>query len=330
MNRWLMSMMALVAAGAAAEVSERAPVRVRVLHPEVRAADRWLAGSVAAVRHAQISTRAAAVVREVRVQEGDRVAAGAVLVRLADGDLRAQEAAARQTLDAALANERRVRELVRDGHLPAAQLEPAQAQRAQAEAQLGAAREALSYAEIRAPFAGTVLAKLVAPGDLVSPGQPMIELAGSALEIVASATEGEARALSAGLHVAFATGEERGEAQITAVSAGGDPVSHRGTVRALVVSGPASLRSGEFVRLRLPATEGSQRIWVPRSALVERGDLTGVFVVREGRAQLRWLAMGEEDSGAASVRAGLQGGEALVDGPAGLRDGDRVEVADGR
>ena len=115
----------------------------------------------------------------MRVREGDRVVAGAVLVRLADGDLRAQEAAARAALDAALANERRVRTLVPHGYLPAAQLDSAEAQRAQAQAQLGAAREALTYAEIRAPFAGAVLAKLVSPGDLVAPGQPMIELAGA-------------------------------------------------------------------------------------------------------------------------------------------------------
>jgi RND family efflux transporter MFP subunit len=303
--------------------------RVRITRAEARPEERWLAGNVSAARHAQISTRAAAAVREVRVREGDRVVAGAVLVRLADGDLRAQEAAARAALDAALANERRVRSLVTQGHPPAAQLDSAEAQRAQAQAQLGAAREALTYAEIRAPFAGAVLAKLASQGDLVAPGQPMIELAGSALEIVANATEEETRALKAGLRLPFISGAARGEAEVTAVSPGADPVSHRGTVRALVVSGTA-LRPGDFARLRLPASPGSGRLWIPRSALVERGDLTGVFVVREGHAQLRWLAVGEQDGDAAWIRAGLTAEETLVERPGGLRDGDPVEVADGR
>jgi RND family efflux transporter MFP subunit len=299
---------------------------VRITRAQVRPEERWLAGNISAARHAQISTRAAATVREVRVREGDRVKAGAVLVRLADGDLRAQEAAGQAALDAARANERRVRGLVQQGHLPPAQLEAAEAQRAQA--QLGVAREALTYSEIRAPFAGAVLAKLVSPGDLVGPGQPMIELAGSALEIVANATEEETRALKPGMRLPFISGAARGEAEVTAVSPGADPVSHRGMVRALVVSATA-LRPGDFARLQLPAGPGSGRMWVPRSALVERGDLTGVFVVREGHAQLRWLAMGEQEGDTTWIRAGLTAEESVVDRPGGLRDGDPVEAADG-
>jgi len=328
-----LALLSLVSAACATQATPAQPAqeaaRVRVTRAQMRPEERWLPGNVSAARHAQISTRAAATVREVRVREGDRVPAGAVLVRLADGDLRAQEAGARAALDAARGNERRVRGLVQQGHLPSAQLEPAEAQRAQAQAQLGAAREALTYVEIRAPFAGAVQAKFVSPGDLVRPGQPMIELAGSALEIVANATEEETRTLKAGMLLPFTSGAARGEAEVSAVSPGADPVSHRGTVRALVVS-TTPLRPGDFVRLQLPAGPDSGRLWVPRSVLVERGDLTGVFVVRKGHAQLHWLAMGEQQVDAAWVRAGLTADESLVESPGELRDGDQVEVVDGR
>lgn len=324
---WLFS--AACAAQAKPVEGSIAAAKVGVTRVQLRPEERWIAGNVSAVRRAHISTRTAASVREVRVREGDRVKAGAILILLADGDLRAQEAAGQAALDAARASERRIRGLVQQGHLPPAQLEAAEAQRAQAQSQLGVAREALTYAEIRAPFAGAVLMKLVSPGDMVGPGQPMIELAGSALEIVANATEEETRALRPGLRLPFASGAARGEAEVTAVSPGADPVSHRGMVRALVVS-PTALRPGDFARLRLPAGPGSGRIWVPRSALVERGDLTGVFVVREGHAQLRWLAIGEQEGDAAWIRAGLTAEESVVDRPGGLRDGDPVEVADGR
>ena len=325
----LSSLFLLACVAQAAPEAREATTRVRLVRARLSPEERWLAGNVSAARHAQLSTRVAAAVREVRVREGDRVAAGTVLVRLQDGDLRAQEAAARVSLEASRANQRRVRGLVEQGHLPRAQLEPAEAQRAQTEAQLGAAREALRYSEIRAPFAGAVLARLVSAGDLVSPGQPMIELAGNALEIVAAATEEETRSLHAGMRLPFSSGDARGEVELTAVSPGADPVSHRGTIRALVVSGPA-LRPGDFARLLLPAGPGSGRLWVPRSALVERGDLTGVFVVREGRAQLRWLAIGEQLGDVAWIRAGLAAEDGLVERPSGLRDGDPVEVVDGR
>jgi hypothetical protein len=55
-----------------------------------------------------------------------------------------------------------------------------------------------------------------------------------------------------------------------------------------------------------------------------------VFVVRGGRAQLRWLAVGEVEADAVRVKAGLSAEEAVIDRPGDLRDGDPVEVADGR
>lgn len=328
-KRALLCLFCAACAAQATPAESPAPARVVLARARLRAEERWIAGNVSAARHAQIATRASATVREVRVREGDRVAAGAVLVRLADGDLRAQEAAARAGLEAARANERRVRELVAQEHLPAAALDPAEAQRAQAEAQLGSALEALRYSDVRAPFAGAVLAKLVSPGDLVSPGQPMIELAGSALEIVAAATDEETRALRPGMRLSFTSGVRNGEAEVTAVSPGADPVSHRGTVRALVLEGSA-LRPGDFARLQLPPLPGSARLWVPRSALVERGDLSGVFVVRNGRALLRWLAVGDVEGDTAWVRAGLAAEERVIERPGDLRDGDPVEVVDGR
>jgi RND family efflux transporter MFP subunit len=303
--------------------------RVILTHAQLRPEERSIAGTVASARHAQIATRSSAVVREVRVREGDRVAAGTVLVRLADGDLRAQEKAARAAVDAARADEKRTRELIAQKTLPPAKLEPAQAELARTEAQLDAAREALQYSGLRAPFSGVVLSKLVSAGDLVTPGQPLVELAGDALEVVAAATEEEKRPLQPGMRLRFTSGSFEGTAEVTAISPGGDSLSHRGTVRALIRDGQG-LRPGDFVRLQLPAGKGAGRVTVPQSALVQRGDLTGVFVVRDGRAQLRWLAVNAVEGGSAWVQAGLSSDEAVIDHPGDLRDGDPVEVTDGR
>src|SRR5438309_1640127 len=128
---------------------------------------------------------------------------------------------------------------------------------------------------------------------------------------------------------AFSAEEARGEAQITAVSPAGDPISHRGIVRALVITGTARLRPGDFVRLQLRSPSGATRLAIPRSALVERGDLTGAFVIHGGRAQLRWLAIGDQQGDSAWIRAGLAAGQSVIDAPGDLRDGDPVEVSDG-
>jgi membrane fusion protein (multidrug efflux system) len=315
-------------APAAASAPSPAPARVRVVTTAPAEGTRWVAGSLGAVQRAVISTRTAASVRAVEVQEGARVRQGAVLVRLSDEEVRAQLAAAEAALATAAAQVRRMEALAPEGAATQVELEQARSQRAQATAAVSSARAALAYTELRAPFAGTVQARRVNAGDLVGPGQPLLELEGGELEVVASLSEDEARGIAIGQTVRFEAGAEAGAAQITALAAGGDPLSHRRTLRARVREGGAALRSGAFVRLALPAGAGAPAggVWVPRSALVERGDLTGVFVAAAGRAQLRWLALGEEVGGRVPVRAGLAPGEAVIDAPGALGDGQRIEV----
>jgi hypothetical protein len=54
-----------------------------------------------------------------------------------------------------------------------------------------------------------------------------------------------------------------------------------------------------------------------------------VFVAQDGKAHLRWVALGEPVGDRIPVRAGLEPGEAVIDAPGALRDGQRVEVIRG-
>jgi multidrug resistance efflux pump len=202
MTRYLAVVLTLAVPAAPAEhapvAAASAPARVRVVTSVPAQGTRWVAGSLAAVRRAVVSTRTAASVRAVEVQEGARVRQGALLVRLSDDDVRTQLAAAKTALSTAAAQERRMEALTAQRAAAAIELDQARAQRAQAEAAVSAGRAALGYTEIRAPFAGTVQARLVNAGDLVGPGQPLLELEGSELEVVASLSEEEARGIAIG------------------------------------------------------------------------------------------------------------------------------------
>ena len=75
----------------------------------------------------------------------------------------------------------------------------------------------------------------------------------------------------------------------------------------------------------VPGVAADFRLSVPATALFQRGGLTGLFVVSDGRARLRWVAAGASDGGAVEVRAGVQEGERVVLEPAGLSDGAPVK-----
>ena len=59
---------------------------------------------------------------------------------------------------------------------------------------------------------------------------------------------------------------------------------------------------------------------------MERGDLSGVFVAEGGRAELRWVSLGEAVGDAVAIRAGVRAGDVVVDAPGALRDGQAVDV----
>jgi RND family efflux transporter MFP subunit len=287
----------------------------------------WVAVTLEATRRATVATRLAASVRKVHVLEGQRVAAGELLVSLSDEDLQEGLRAAGAAVAASETQMTRMENLSKQDAAIPAEVDMARVQLAQARAGLAAVRANLAYTRIRAPFAGVVQTRRVNEGDFVGPGMPLLEMEdASGLEFTGSLSGSEARDLKVGRDLPFVCDGRTGLARITGLATGEDPVSHRGSLRARVVKGGEGLRSGAFGRLRLPSGPGEPGRVVPRSAVIRRGELSGVFVAREGRAELRWLSLGEPQGDRVPVRAGLSGDEPVIDNPAGLRDGQAIEV----
>jgi RND family efflux transporter MFP subunit len=282
--------------------------------------------AVQARKRAALSARMPASVIELPYQEGQWVTAGAVVVRLDDGAVRASVAAAEAGVKAAQSDLDRTKTLLEKGAATPRELEQMTAAASGAQAQLTAARDNLSYTALRAPFAGRVASRRVNLGDVVNPGMPLIEIEGEGgLELRATVESEIAATLRPGSKIKALVDGQAGPlgATVTAVAPAGDPTTHRFEVKADLPA-QSGLRAGLFARLLVPGAAAEPRITVPADALFERGGLTGVFVVSDGRAHLRWVAPGAREGATAEVRAGLQAGERVVLGPAGLDDGAPV------
>jgi RND family efflux transporter MFP subunit len=288
----------------------------------------WVAATLTATRRATLSTRIAASVKKVHVNEGQQVPAGTLLVSLSDEDLQSGLKAAQAALEAAAANHRRIDALMKQNAAIPAELDQANTQLAQAQAAVAQVQANLSYTQIRAPFAGVVQSRMVNDGAFVGPGTPLVDIEGQgALELDGTVSDREAKDIRIGTRLPFQAEGRSGLAEITALATGGDPVSHRGTFRARIVKGAESLRTGSFARLQLPhAAAPKPDLQVPTSALVLRGELTGVFVAKDGKAELHWLATGDPEGGVVAVRAGIRPGDQVIDQPGGLVDGQPIEV----
>lgn len=325
-----LAVLVLLVAGCSATHPPAAPeapaAKVRLVPSEDLGERTWVPATVSAVDHAVLATRVSARVTELSVNEGARVRRGDVLVRLSGEDVQATLRAAESQLEVAESQVRRIQALRSASAATATEIDAAMTARADAVARVEAARATLADTEIRAPFDAVVQRKWVSRGALVGPGAPLVELDGTALELTGTLSETESAGLAVGAEVPFRVGTLQGTAALVALSSGGDPLSHRSAFRARPTKDAPALRSGDFGRIGIRGAGGPRRV-VPRTALVQRGDLSGVFVVSDGRATLRWLRFGEPEGDQLPVLAGLAPGERIIDGPAGLRDGQRVEVA---
>ncbi|MGE0441837.1 MAG: efflux RND transporter periplasmic adaptor subunit [Gemmatimonadales bacterium] len=284
------------------------------------------AGTVRAVRRADLATRMMARIETVGVRAGDRVRAGQVLATLERGAVTAAGSQAQAGLDLATSNLRRMERLYADSAIPVAQLEAARAAFEQARGQAGAATAELQYTAITAPFAGVVTGRYADPGDLAAPGQPILVVEdASAREIVVGAPEPVADGIARGQRITVLVGTEQKpvEARVAAVVPSADPVSRTVEIR---LSTAEALTANLSAIAELPVTGASAaELAVPASAVVRRGELTGVFLfTQDSTVRLRWIRLGRALGRDVAVLSGLADGDLVLrDGSQG-RDGDRA------
>jgi RND family efflux transporter MFP subunit len=303
-------------------------------------------GSVVSDQRVDVASRLSGYIREILVQEGDRVRRGQVLARLDASDVegairqgRAAVGAAEAAFRDAQIDRERFQGLFDRGSISDNEWRKVRLRSDAARGALGQARAGLDtslaqrdYAEIRSPLNGVVVARVKRAGDLAVPGAPLLTVeSGRGLLFETFVAESRIAAIAEGKPV---------EVRIDGVSS---PL--KGTIARVVPSGDPVTRTYQ-VKITLPETAGlmpgmfgragfivgeSRSPLVPRHALVERGGLPGVFVVdSRGRVSFRWLRFGREWPDRVEVSAGLQASERFVAAaePA-MRDGDRISGADG-
>ena len=282
------------------------------------------AGTVRAARRAEVATRLMGRVEAVHVRAGDRVRQGQLLLTVERASLTAAQEQAAAALEQAAATLRRTERLYADSAAPLVQLEAARTAHAQALAQAGAVRADLAYAEVRAPFAGAVVTRMVDPGDQAAPGQPLLVVEDrTAREIVVTVPDEVGEQLRPGqtATVEIGAGGRRVTARIDAVVPGADPRSPTVEVR---LSGPVGIAPGLAAVAELPAG-GRGTLQVPVSAIMRRGQLEGVYLFApDSTLRLRWIRTGRERESTIEVLSGLVSGDLVALDASRARDGVRA------
>ncbi len=200
-------------------------------------------------------------------------------------------------------------------------------ERAQSESQ--AASAVAGYTRVTAPFDGVVVRRSVEPGSVVMPGTPLLVVEDKSkyrMEVTldAASASGMQRGTTARVEVDALPGRSF-EGKVTEVQAGAEAGSQTLQAKIELPSDPA-LRSGLFGRAWFRRGEKAA-LAIPRTALVERGQLKGVYALDKDQvARFRLITVGAKAGDHVEVLSGLAEGERIVLNPGTQSiDGRKVE-----
>jgi membrane fusion protein (multidrug efflux system) len=295
-------------------------------------------GTVLALRSITLRNELPGTVRQVRLQPGQVVEAGTLLVALdvsvEEAELKAQEA------QAALAETllSRMQRLIQDRAVPEQDLDRARAERDVALAQIARTKAIIARKTIRAPFRARVGISDVHPGQYLNEGTELTTLQG--VEDAAHVDFAVAQQVAAGLdpgdtvEIFAGSGTQPMSAKIVAVDARIDPTTRNAMVRARIESADAPA-PGASVRVQVPVGEPIKAVAIPVSALRKGPGGDHVFVIAQDkdgnpRAHQRQVESGTMLGDEVLVLAGLTAGEEVAaSGSFKLREQALVAIASG-
>lgn len=196
----------------------------------------------------------------------------------------------------------------------------------QARSQQESAQTFFSYSRVVSPIDGVVTAKSVDAGTVVMPGTPLITVEDpSRLRLEANVPEQLIAKVRLGMNVAVESGGRKFDGQVSEVVPVADAASRTFLVK-VALPRDCACRSGEYGTASFPIGEG-KRLSVPRQAVVERGQLDGLFVANpQGILEFRLVKTGKELGERAEILSGLAEGDRVAVSQLGqLREGARVE-----
>lgn len=310
----------------------------------------YLSGEVTAKQTANISTRMMGYIKKIYVKPGDKVAAGQLLVSVSSDDVLAKKAQVQAMIteaEAAAKNSQRDYErfktLREQNSVSDKELENVALQNTSMNAKVQMARQQmnevnamLAYTNIKAPFSGIITQKMMDEGSMANPGMPilMMEQNGE-LQVVASVPENYIQYVKVGdaakielKSLGVTIDGKVAELSPSAFGTGGQ----YSMKLAIDTKDKGNIHSGMYANILIPNKTGedtSSKIMLDKSSIINRDQLTGVYVVDDqNQAVLRWVRLGKTIGNQVEVLSGLNQHDKIVAKAEGkLYNGAKVSVS---
>jgi membrane fusion protein (multidrug efflux system) len=277
-------------------------------------------GTLRADESVVITATVTETISDVHFDDGQRVAAGDVLVEMTSAEEDALLEEVRARVAEAQRQYQRVQSLAERGSASASLLDERRRDLDTARASLVAVESRLKDRVVKAPFAGVVGLRNISLGALVEPGDVITTLDDDRImKLDFTVPSVFLASLRPGLAIearAPALGEQAFVGEISAVDTRVDPVTRSVQVRALLPNPQRVLRPGLLMRVEL-LRNPRQALTIPEEALLHRGDDHFVLALAEGEdgaaiPERRQVQIGARRPGFVEVTDGLDAGERVI------------------
>lgn len=292
-------------------------------------------GTIEAENSAELSTRMMGYVKKVHVQVGQKVKQGQILMNINNADLQAKKAQADAGILKATAGYNNAKKdydrfvsLFEQKSASQKELDDMTARFEMANAELEGAKQMrnevmaqFSYSNITAPFSGIVTNTFIKEGDMANPGMPLVSVEGtSKLQVTAMVSEGDITSIKNGMpaKVLIKSLNKEVDGKVSEVSLSAKNTGGQYLVKIDLDENDPSILSGMFVNVQFPVektgeTTQTGTVLIPKSALIQKGQLTGIYTIGTGNvAILRWLRTGETYGDKVEILSGLSADEQYI------------------
>ena len=306
------------------EQAARVRVDVMVLRPQRVPIRESYQGYTEPNRRFRLRSQMSGRLLAVRFEEGERVDAGRLLVRIEDDDLHHARARAQSDLKLAQAEFRRESQLAQKNANARAKLDTIRAQRKQAELQVARYDFLLTQSQVTAPFSGWVTQRLVNPGEQVDRGHALAELVElDPLSVRVFVPAKAVRFLRVGspVRIMLDLTEDRQavrEGKIAWIALEANDRQRRFEVEVQLANANERIRAGTAATVAVTLQTLRRQMVVPQGVVRRRSRDQAVPLYREGKVVLQEVRVGRE------VRLGQRAWTTVA---SGLKEGDMVIVA---
>lgn len=311
-----------------------AAVMITVAPVATRAVERTVSvvGTLTANMQAEVASEVEGQVTGIDADLGDRVTKDQPLARVRSDVLEARLREAEASFDKATADEARAHPLRDDKIISVQEYEQVRTALAVAKARRDQLRIEVERAVIRAPFDGSVAARLVDAGNYVRPGTAVFRLVqDDPLKFRGEIPEREVPSVQPAQPVRVTVDPYPGETfggTLSRVGSASNPQARSLAFEALVPNADRRLRPGFFGRAEIVVRRDERAVAVPRSAVTTFAGVTKLFVVEDGVARERAVAVGVDlGDGWVEITQGVSRGQNVAtSGLSKLADGTQVQV----